>query len=144
MAGWNDGFALSHSYQPGRDHPHSGATVSRTWPNNAERDIAASAAHTRPPSPRHARCIAREKECDSARGQRARRGFPPGEWHARRERVTSARPTRVHECAAHVGPPKTRLGWHHLAPSWPALFRALVHRRLGANRCESLVAAGAG
>ena len=96
-----------------------------------------------PPSPRHAGCIAREKECARARRQSARRGFPPGTLRDHRERVTSTRPTLPIARAAHVGPPKTRL--------WPTPARAFVARalpralvsRLGTNRCESRVAAGA-
>jgi len=77
---------------------------------------------TRPPSPRHAGCIAREKEGDRARGQPARRGFPPRLWHEHREIATSARPTLAYGRAAHVGLPKTRL--------WPTPARAFVARAL--------------
>lgn len=96
-----------------------------------------------PPSPRHADCIAREEECDRACGQPSRRGFPPSPSREHREIVTSARPILPLERAADVGLPKTRL--------WPTPARAFVARallrarvsRLGTDRCEALVAAGA-
>jgi hypothetical protein len=84
--------------------------------------------------------MAREKECDRACRQPARRGFPPRLWLRHRVFVTSARATLPSARNAHVAPPKpaaqadagTRL-------RGPRAARAPVSR-LGTNRCESLSA----
>ncbi len=98
----------------------SASNVRAAAPARASREVHRDNAD--PPSPRHADCIAREKECDRARGQSARRGYTPGRWREHREIVTSARPTLPIARAAHVGPPKTRL--------WPTPARAFVARAL--------------
>jgi hypothetical protein len=61
-------------------------------------------------------------------GQAARRGFPPGEWHERRELAPSTRPTfrtHVHRLWRR---PRPRLRQTRAAASLAARFRALVRR----------------
>jgi len=90
----------------------------------------------RPPSPRHAGCMARDKECDRACRQPARRGFPPGLWREHRESAASTRPTLSAGRAAHVGPPKTRM---RRTPARAFVARAFA--RAPSSRACTLVAA---
>ena len=83
------------------------------------------------PSPRRAVCIAREKVSDRARGQTARRGFPPGVSDRASHGARSARATLANAHSSPVGRPNARLRRTRRRASW---LRALPRARAARAR----------
>jgi hypothetical protein len=125
----NRSCAEDNQSDPRSDKCAARSNESRLQDRESDRSNVRVIAIARPTSPRHGRCVAREKVSDSARGQDPRRGFPDRRI-VKRIASPDTPPAHLRECTC-IDPwrrPRRGCGRRRHAPSWPALFRALDRR----------------